>query len=110
MIEAIDQEDSKYNQMLSSIKDMIQTVYDSIELITDTNQNIELISEDDEEEFLIDSDEEDELNIIEYKGKSYILEDNIVYKIKNENEKGKRYGLFLNGKVKKDKKSKIKSI
>lgn len=34
MIEAIDREDSQYNQMLGGIKDMIETVYKSIENIT----------------------------------------------------------------------------
>ena len=34
MIEAIDHEDSQYNQMLGGIKDMIETVYKSIENIT----------------------------------------------------------------------------
>ena len=120
MIEAIDEEDSKYNQMLSSIKDMIQTVYDSIELITDTNQSNqveekELISEDEEiinseDEENIDSEDEETQNIIEYKGKNYILEDNIVFKIKNDNEKGKRFGIFKDGKVKKDKKPKSNNV
>jgi type I restriction enzyme M protein len=69
MINAIDEEDSKYNQMLSSIKDMIQTVYNSIELITDTNQNNqveekELISEDENEEIQNINSEDEETQIL----------------------------------------------
>lgn len=116
MIEAIDDEDSKYNQMLSSIKDMIETVYNSIELITDTNQsNQEVTISEDEEEIEsedeeIESEDEEIPKLVEHKNKKYILEDGIVYKIKNENEKGKRYGIFVNGEVTKDKKSKDVNI
>ena len=49
--------------------------------------------------------EEEEYEMIEYKGNNYILEDNKLYNINeniNENnKKGKLFGSYINGKVKK---------
>ena len=39
MIEDIEKEDSDYNKILESIKDMTQIIYDSIELITESNND-----------------------------------------------------------------------
>jgi type I restriction-modification system DNA methylase subunit len=41
------------------------------------------------------------IQTIEYKKKIYILEDNKVYKIDNDGNKDKQYGIFIDGKVKK---------
>jgi restriction endonuclease S subunit len=105
MIEDIEKEDSEYNKMLQSIKDMIQTIYDSIELITDTNEDINTNQENNNNQSEAESseDEEEDNNIITHKGKEYYLEDNVVYRLKN-GKKGKRYGVYKNDKVVKDKK------
>ena len=109
MIEAIEKEDSEYNKMLLSIKDMIQTIYDSIALITDTSENTNVVENETDVQHNVQHDvssesSEDE-HIFPYKGNEYYLEDGILYKLKN-GKKGKRYGLYKNGKVKKDKKPK----
>lgn len=41
------------------------------------------------------------IEIIEYKGKSYILEDDKVYKMDEDGNKGKHYGFLVDGKIKK---------
>ena len=42
-----------------------------------------------------------QIKTIEYKNKTYILEDTQVYKINENNKKGKLYGTFIDGKIKK---------
>ena len=42
-----------------------------------------------------------QIETIEYKNKTYILEDNQAYKINENNKKGKLYGTFIDGKIKK---------
>ena len=99
IIEDIEKEESDYNMMLQSIKDMIQCIYDSIELITDnTTKQIDEDSESSES-----SSEEEEDNIITYKGIEFYLDGDIVYRLKNC-KKGKRYGVYKNDKIVKDKK------
>jgi len=41
------------------------------------------------------------LQMIEYKGRTYIIENDKVYKMDEDGKKGKQYGTFINGKVKK---------
>ena len=109
MIKEIEKEDSEYNKMLQSIKDMIQMIYDSIKSITDISDNNQgnsnstegETSEDESDESYVSEEEEDN-HIITHKGKEYYLEDDIVYRYKND-KKGKRYGTYKKGKVKKDK-------
>lgn len=103
MIETIEKEESEYNKMLLSIKDMIRTIYNSIELITSEDTNVVENETDIQPDVLSESSEDE--HIFQYKDTKYYLEDGILYKLKN-GEKGKRYGLYKNGKVKKYKKDK----
>ena len=50
----------------------------------------------------VDSDEEEpEINKVSYKDVEYILEDNIMYKIKKDGSRGSKVGTWNDGKVKK---------
>ena len=120
MIEDIEKEDSNFNKMMISLKKMIQCVYDSVEVMVQTNtfntidnlesqtneteSNTEETQQDNQEDETNETQEDekdDEPLIISHKEKQYIVENEIMYLLKSNEKKGKAYGTYINGKVKK---------
>ncbi len=65
---------------------------------TSSDETNDIITEDSNE--LSESDNEG-YEIIEYKGKDYILEEDKIYNINDDKTKGKLYGSYIDKKVKK---------
>jgi hypothetical protein len=81
-------------------KDQILKTWDDIKksldnIINEGNLTNTELSLDNEE-----SESDEECKII-YKNKTYILDDNKLYNINNNNSKGEIYGSFINGKINK---------
>jgi len=72
----------------------------------------EVDEEDDEEVDEVDDEEDDEeeYDTVEYKDKLYILEGDKLYKINEDDTKGKIFGSYIDGKVKKIKQNKVSVI
>ena len=95
---------------MEGIKYMIETIYDKVEELSDCQLVINNDDNEDEEEPEVEEDESEEetentkYKIVEYKDTEYIVEDNIIYKIKEDNGvmcKGSKVGTWNDGKVKK---------
>jgi hypothetical protein len=90
---------SQINLLSFNNKDQILETWDQIKKSLDniineenlTNTELSLDNEDS------DSDEECKIT---YKNKTYILDDNKLYNINDDNSKGEIYGSFINGKIK----------
>jgi type I restriction-modification system DNA methylase subunit/restriction endonuclease S subunit len=108
MIEEIDNEESQFNKTMEGIKYMIESIYEKVEDITDINFHQDNMNdeennddEDEEEDDEQDDEQEETVQTVEYKGIKYILEDNIVYKIKEDDSRGSKVGKWVNGKIEK---------
>jgi len=106
------------------MKIVIQKLYDCVDLtvnynnpIMDNDNTVEENDNSDKEsnndsENNSDNDSDDESDdeeyeIIEYKGKDYILEGDKLFNINEDDSKGKIFGSYIDGKVKKIKSSEI---
>ena len=120
MINDINKEESDFNKQVETMKLVIQKLYDCVDLTVNYNnpvmdndntveEEFENNSEDEESEVESENnesedeseDENKEPEIIEYKGKNYILEDDKLYNINEDETKGKLYSSYVDGKVKK---------
>lgn len=122
-IEAIEEKDSDYHKALEGMKQLIMMVENSIEMTIDKDEqqteqdNEQQIEQDNEQQDneqhndeQSSSDSDDEYEYVERKGIKYILDDTKVYKINKKGFRGKLYGNYINGKVKKIKKDKDKVL
>ena len=83
-------------------KEEILKTWDNIKKSLDTIINEENLSiSEDINNFESDEETDEEINKIIHKNKTYILENNKLYKINFDNSKGEIYGEYINGKVKK---------
>jgi len=131
MINDINKEESDFNKQVETIKIVIQELYDCVDLTVNYNNSYDEESnndleddskggeheddepeeyepeesdndsEDDSKDDEPEDDELEEYEIIEHKDKQYILQDNNVYRINDDETKGKLFGSYTNGKVKK---------
>ena len=81
-------------------KDQILKIWDDIKKSLDNIINEENLSVN-EDDYDTDDEETNEYCKITYKNNTYILDDNKLYKINDDNTKGELYGSFINGKIKK---------
>ena len=91
---------SQINLLSFNNKDQILKTWDDIKKSLDNIINDENLSVN---ENVNDSDDEEtnEYCKITYKNNTYILDDNKLYKINDDNSKGELYGENINGKIKK---------
>lgn len=106
MIENIDNEENKFNETMDYIKYMVETIYNNVEHTINYNQsNNNDENNNDEDESEKESEEEPEFEMVKYNDTEYILEDNIIYKIKEDENgdvsMGSKFGTWNDGKVKK---------
>jgi len=130
MIDAINKEESEFNQGLRAIGENIKRMYQCVEQLslqreflnsneveveqlvesannasgTDVQAEISDGSDDESDAGSTDgsnSESDDEPEEIEIKGKTYILEGTKIYVKTKKGTKGEQYGTYANGKVKK---------
>jgi type I restriction enzyme S subunit len=94
MIEAIEKDESDFNNMLKGFKQSIKTIYKSVETIVKSNKILH--NEEQKDDEYLEESEEDEPIMLTYKDKQYIVKDNIMY-----NSNNKKVGTWNDGKVKK---------
>lgn len=117
-IEELEKETSHYNQYAKMLQTELNNINEIISIMTiknDSEQINKLELENINENIDNNSDNQSEENnndqqIIEYKNKTYILENDKIYKINDNGDKGEQYGNLINGKVKKIKSDKEISI
>ena len=117
-IEALEQKSSHYNQYTQMLQTELDNISDIINNMTtactdnqdinNDNQDINNDNQDINEDEIIETSEDKPVKkqkkkkeLIEHKGKTYILEDNKVFKMDENNKKGTQYGAYLDGKIKK---------
>jgi hypothetical protein len=91
---------SQINLLSFNNKEEILKTWDNIKKSLDTIINEENLSIFNDINNL-DEESDEEINKIIHKNKTYILENNKLYKINLDNSKGELYGEYTNGKVKK---------
>ena len=128
-IEELELETSHYNQYTKMLQTELDNINEIINIMTiksnnsdqeqiNQSENLEDSEEnsDNQSECLEESEEnsdnqsekskDNNKQIIEYKNKTYILENDKIYKINKNGNKDKQYGTLINGKVKKIKSDK----
>ena len=121
MIQAINDEESEFNNCIKSLKPTITNLYYCVEQYTkgeavvnnmdgDNNdkenneeENDEEQEDDEEEEERDDNEEQHEIELehVEIKGKTYLSDGCNIYRINKDDTKGSLYGSIVDGKFKK---------
>jgi len=122
-IEELEKETSHYNQYAKILQTELNNINEIISIMTikskndseqinkleeleNIEENIDIISNNSDNQ----SEENNNEQFIEYKNKTYILENDKIYKINENGYKAEQYGNLINGKVKKIKSDKEISI
>ena len=121
MIQAINNEESEFNNCIKSLKSTITNLYYCVEQYTkgvavvnntdgdnDDEQEEDNDDEENDEEDNADEEEENEepeieLEHVEIKGKTYLSDSCNIYRINKDDTKGDLYGSIVDGKFKKHK-------
>ena len=110
MINEINKEESEFNKQVETMKIVIQKLYDCVDLTVNYNNPV-MDNDNTVEELKDGSDEEqsesEDYETIKYKGNNYILEGDKLYNINEDATKGKLFGSYIDGKVKKIKTSQM---
>lgn len=102
--------DKLKNDIQNTLKIQEETTKQMMSLVlnhTSSDEKVELNEELSEKSGESSESDEDEYETIEYKGKNFILEGDKVYNINEYDTKGKLFGNYIDGKVKKIKTSDI---
>jgi len=96
------------------MKIVIQKLYDCVDLtvnynnpIMDNDNSVEELEDNSDNEPNEDQSEDEEYETIQYKDTLYILENDKLYNINEDDTKGKLFGSYIDGKVKKIKTSEM---
>ena len=113
-IELLEQESSHYNQYAKMLQTELDNITEIIGNMTTASKDNEPLDEQVDEQIEVSDDEsikstkpkkdskkKKKVQTIEHKDKTYILEDNKVYKMDEYGNKGAQYGTLVDGKVKK---------
>ena len=112
MIQAINDEESEFNNCIKSLKSTITNLYYCVEQYTKGEAVVNNMDGDNDDEQEEDNDDEDneeeeneepeiELEHVEIKGKTYLSDGCNIYKINKDDTKGCLYGNIVDGKFKK---------
>jgi restriction endonuclease S subunit len=101
--------DKLKNDIQNTLKIQEETTKQMMSLVLNHTSSDEKVESNEElfEKPIETSDNEDENETIEYKGKNYLIEGDKVYNINEDDTKGKLFGNYIDGKVKKIKTSDI---
>jgi hypothetical protein len=126
-IEELEKETSHYNQYANMLQTELNNINEIISIMTikskndselinkleeleNIEENIDIISNNSNNQSEQSEENNNDQQIIEYKNKTYILENDKIYKINENGNKSEQYGNLINGKVKKIKSDKEISI
>jgi hypothetical protein len=102
--------DKLKNDIQNTLKIQEETTKQMMSLVlnhTSSDEKVETNEESSEKSVESSESYNEEYETIEYKGNNYILEDNKLYNINEDNTKGKLFGSYIDGKVKKIKTNEV---